>query len=402
MLAAVPNYTTEIKLHLQQSPVNMTYARARLLLGISGVGSIVVLAMIIWIAGWPHYLLENEARFGLKSLSQLSIVTGILILWLLPFDLLGGYLLPRKFGKSQLRFVEWFPDYVRATVFQAVVFVLFGSVILCSAQLYGRWACLLVVTLLMAACFVIRNLTLVRRKVGLQDSSQSLLDAIGLIQSWEIFVPSTIVVAHKDQGFTGGVIGFGHQAKIVIPKAWLDFDRDQLAATIARRAEAIRSGSYTRGLMLAFAWNLLGFGLSSLLPNAGLSTVAELVTTMCGFTIWSFIGLLTLPTLSRNASLRIDQALIKQGVPRDLIANSAKAMDQLQDDEPERSKLVETIFHPVPSVSNRSPSGEIRGGKAWNVARTTLFLSWGCLGLLARSVHCNVGRPELWTTLPTD
>ncbi len=38
----------------------------------------------------------------------------------------------------------------------------------------------------------------------------------------------------------------------------------------------------------------------------------------------------------------------------------------------------------------------------WNVARTTLFLSWACGGFLARAVHCNIGRPELWVLFPTD
>jgi hypothetical protein len=36
------------------------------------------------------------------------------------------------------------------------------------------------------------------------------------------------------------------------------------------------------------------------------------------------------------------------------------------------------------------------------VARTALPMSWCCLGLLGRAVHCNAGRPELWVLLPTD
>lgn len=59
---------------------------------------------------------------------------------------------------------------------------------------------------------------------------------------------------------------------------------------------------------------------------------------------------------------------------------------------------------PVPSVDNRRRltrnSPWSLGG--WHAARTTLFLSWSCLGLLSRAVHCNAGRPELWVLLPTD
>jgi hypothetical protein len=58
----------------------------------------------------------------------------------------------------------------------------------------------------------------------------------------------------------------------------------------------------------------------------------------------------------------------------------------------------------VPSVDNRRrlTRGTSSSLGAWHVARLTLFLSWSCLGLLSRAVHCNAGRPELWVLLPTD
>ena len=156
---------------------------------------------------------------------------------------------------------------------------------------------------------------LLNRQAKSSECDEKLLDALSLIQSWQVFVPKTVVVQHKDIGFTGGVVGVGKYAQIVIPNAWLTFTREQLATAIARRAVAINSGSYSRGLLLAFAWNVCGFVLCSLLPAAGLTTVAGLVTTVCAFTLWSFLGLLVLPTVSRNASLKIDQELLQQGTP---------------------------------------------------------------------------------------
>ena len=156
-----------------------------------------------------------------------------------------------------------------------------------------------------------------------------------MIQSWQVFVPRTIIVQHKDSGFTGGIVGFGKHIKIVIPQAWLSFTSEQLAAVIARRAIAVNSGSYTRGLLIAFVWNVCGFMLCSFMPGAGLATVSGLATTVCGFTIWSFLGLLTLPTVSRNASLTIDHELRQLGMPPKLLLSAASQMDQLQDDEPE-------------------------------------------------------------------
>ena len=241
------------------------------------------------------------------------------------------------------------------------------------------------------------------RQIDSDWTSNKFVDALALVQSWNVFVPQTMIVKHNDVGFTGGIIGFGNKARIVVPEAWLKvMNKQQLATAIARRAIAITSGSYTRGLVVAFLWNVIGFALCCSLPHAGLTSVATLVTTFCWFTLWSFVGLLVLPTLSRNASLQIDQLLSQQGTPSDLIFETAYSLDEMQDGEPDRPKLIETIFHPVPNVSSRNQSAPMSTLGAWNAARTTLFFSWSCFGVLSRAVHCNVGRPELWTMLPTD
>ncbi len=380
----------------------MTYGRARLWLGVTGVGSFVTIASIALTLQLPQRLLESKRGLEATEFLQLAAVIGLFLLWLAPMDFLGGYLLPKKFKKSDQSFSDWLRRYLTAAFFQAILFVFFGSTIVLLSQAYGTSIGLISIGLFITVCFLVRNRLLLNRQVKSESSEAKLLDAMALIQSWQIFVPRTVVVEHIDIGFTGGVIGLGKHAKIVIPQAWLSFRTEELATAIARRALAVNTGSYTRGLILAFVWNLAGFSLCSLLPGADLASVAGLVTAMCAFTLWSFFGLLVLPTISRNASLKIDQELAEQGLPLDLISNAASTMDHLQDDEPQRPQFIETIFHPVPSVEGRNRSETVTGLAAWNVARTTLFFSWACLGFLSRSVHCNLGRPELWTMLPTD
>jgi hypothetical protein len=177
---------------------------------------------------------------------------------------------------------------------------------------------------------------------------------------------------------------------------------EQLAITIARRLEAIESGSRTRGVLLAFAWVLVGFVLSAMLPGAGVTSVGELAMTCCGFTLWSFLGLLTLPTLSRQAAYAIDRKVIDQGASQESLFRAVQTLDRLQDDEPKRPALIEAIFHPVPSVDKRRIESANTFPIAWHAARMTLFVSWASMGMLVRAVHCNVGRPELWVMLPTD
>lgn len=380
----------------------MTYARARLWLGITGVGSLVTLSTVALITGLPFLMLTHESSFGLDQLLQLSATTGLFVLWLLPLDFLGGYLLPKKYQKSDQSFGTWLGAYCSAIFAQAILFVAFGALILFSSQQFGILGGAMAITVGILTCFIVRNQMTLRREKKTPAVTEKLSRALSAIETWQIDVSEVAVVEHTDIGFTGGIVGLGKHARIVIPTAWLSFSSEQLAAAIARRAVAINSGSYSRGLLFAFVWNIAGFLGCSLLINDGLTSVAGLVSTVCCFTLWSFLGLLTLPTISRNASLEIDRVLAKQEVPTDLIRSAALTMDQLQDGEPERSRFIETIFHPVPNVASRNPAQPIGGLAAWNVARTTLFFSWACLGVLSRSVHCNLGRPELWTMLPTD
>jgi hypothetical protein len=381
----------------------MTYARARLWLGISGVGSLVTVCFIALWFGLPQTLLTAEQTTVVGSMLQLGGVATGLMVWLAPFDFLGGYWLPKRFGKPVESFANWFVGYLSAAVGQSILFVVFGMLILAAGSAAGLPGAALAIFVGIAICFVIRNRILLARRDQSAEVSDRLTDALAKIQSWQIFIPRTIVVNHRDIGFTGGVIGFGKYSQIVIPKRWVStMSSEELATAIARRAIAIESGGYLKGVVMAIAWNAAGFLLCASLPGAGVEAVNSFVTTICAFTIWSFLGLLILPTFSRNASLQIDQLLAKKGTPRSLIFETANTMDQMQDGEPERPKWIERIFHPVPSVSRRDAKQEIRGFAAWNVARTTLFLSWACFGMLSRAVHCNVGRPELWTMLPTD
>jgi hypothetical protein len=335
----------------------------------------------------------------LKQLFALTVVVSAL---LVPFDFLGGFWLPRKFGKCRASLFTWLRTYLAAAAIQGFFFIGFGLLILSMGQAYGIFGAITAVLLGVGTGAWLRNFQISCRRGETSESNRKLVDALTLIQSWQVFVPRTIVVRHHDPGFTGGIIGLGKRLKIVIPQAWLRFSTEQLATLIARRAVAVETGSYRKGVIAAVLWNVIGFAVCSLLPGANLTSVAGLVATICWFTLWSFLGLLTLPTVSRNASLQIDQSLATRGVPADWLMSSAFAIDQLQDGEPERPAFIETIFHPIPSVSRRDGKQNGGGLAAWNVARTTLFFSWACLGFLSRAVHCNVGRPELWTMLPSD
>ena len=317
-------FMIEVQVPLRKLPkmtsTPMTYARARLWLGIFGVGSLVTICTVALLYGLASRWLSSSTQFSGSDLLQLSGIALIFIVWLAPFDFLGGYRLPQKYHRSDESFGKWLSSYLGAAIAQSLLFIAFAWLIL----LFGRWlglrGAVSVVVLAIGFCFVLRNRSMRFRRVESLAGSDKLLDSLTLIQSWQIFVPNIIVVRHQDVGFTGGIIGFGNSATIVIPQAWLGvMSKAELATVIARRAIAFNSGSYYRGLTFACGWNLLGFVICTQLPNAGVESVAALANTICGFTLWSFLGLLTLPTLSRNASLQIDHLLSEGGTPKDLI-----------------------------------------------------------------------------------
>lgn len=400
----------------------MTYARSRLLLGMFGVGSIVVLSSFLLVTELPLKLLPNSQSWSGSDLVALAVMFGCMIAVLFPLDLLGGFLLPNRRQVSTIALGTFLTGWFRGVLVQASLFFAVSLLILAM----GRWlgvpgaafavasvAILLAASQLRIAKFVGALPTSAAQGMDPDDqrvsptgdanNQASVAQAMDLVSRWGWKPRPIVVLQHLDVGFTGGVVGLpGRETVVLAANSLTKLSTEQLAITIARRLEAIRGGSRTRGLMLALTWVLFGFALSTAIPGAGVSSVGQLAMTSLGFTLWTFFGLLTLPTLSRQASHAIDGRVLNNGVSPEKFREALKTLDTLQDDEPQRPALIEAIFHPVPSIDNRHGSASSTFPIAWHAARVTLFISWACMGMLVRAVHCNVGRPELWVMLPAD
>ena len=169
------------------------------------------------------------------------------------------------------------------------------------------------------------------------------------------------------------------------------------------KRDAHAGASYWLGILIAAAWTTAGAALALMLPGGGADGVGPMVATGAWFTLWSFIGLLVLPSISRPA-VRAADAAAARSWPATAVAGVISTLDARQDDEPERPGAIETIFHPIPGAASRiSGLASARPAiRPWHVARLALPMSWCCLGFLGRAVHCNAGRPELWVLLPAD
>jgi len=389
--------------------LDMTYARSRLCLGIFGVGSIVLVTLAGLIGGLPHSIFSTSKVWSPSDFSSLALFELTCVAYMLPLDLLGGFFLPRLFGRQNITANDFVRRWLTGVLFQATLFLVVGLLIVATGRFGGRFAVISLI-IIIAVGFIAfqRRITLWMTRGLLVDTDEKVVGAMEQTKQWGFKPLPAIVVEHQDPGFTGGVVGLPRFESLILSRSWVDqLSSEQLSVAIARRLEAVNTGSRTRGILLALIWISSGFAIASHLPGAGFTSIAELVMTCLGFTSWTFIGLLVLPTVSRQATYAIDRNVILRGVPSKLLRAMLKKLDRLQDDEPLRSTMIETIFHPVPSIANRSASSGNASLDsvipfAWHSPRMMLFLSWSCLGLLARAVHCNVGRPELWIMLPTD
>lgn len=387
----------------------MSYARSRLLLGMTGVGMIVLASVACIFMKVPLVLLPTTKSWSAVDVIALVAAIGCIFAILAPLDLMGGYVLPNRAGPKSVSAGGFFASWLKGAMTQAAFFIVASLLLLT----LGRWAGVLGASVgIVSLCvlLVVFQLPLGRLTgtlgtiTQLGSADRDRIDAATRLTTACGWKPRDLVVlTHQDPGFTGGVVGLPGREKIALPEGMLNrLSTDELATTIARRLEAIDTGSRSRGLLVAVIWVLLGFNASTLITGAGVASVAELAMTCLGFTLWTFLGLLILPSLSRQASFSIDSRVVGRGFSADSLTRSISKFDQLQDDEPERSAMIETIFHPVPSVARRRGQVTVDTPIAWHAARMTLYLSWSCMGTLVRAVHCNVGRPELWVMYPTD
>ncbi len=396
------------------APPRRNFARARLYLGISGVGAAVVLASSLLIVGVPsQWLSDSASQPLLQAVGTVLLALAFGSLVFLPFDLLGGAGLVRRTLPPAQFFTQW----LRGVAMQLLVWTISATCLLAGARWADGWGALAAFTVLQVLLAATRaplaRLIAPMPRCAVSPEVASACVRVGLDPG------GLVIVKADDEGFVGGWTGIRARA-LLVPFHWTTLPSPALAAALQRRRVIRDSGAHVRGVLGAIAWNTLGFALLiqllPLLTRASLSSASGLATMALGMTLWTFLSVLVLPTPSRAAVFAVDAASLEasrgSGQAADAVAAMGSAIEQLdrwQDDEPTRSRGVETIFHPVPARSTRLARlrGAVVGASVapWHmhhVARHALWLSWASLTPLSRAVHCNVGRPALWAMLPGD
>lgn len=389
--ASTPSIDSPVRPNTPEN-LDIGYGRARLRLGIIGVGLWVVVSSALLITNAMQVIREQLSTGFSGDLMIITLLLVAYVLIQLPLDYLGGYLVPKRFGRN----VEPINAYI-ATLTRGLV--AHTSVLFCSAlilYLSGSLAGLLgafLVGMLWTLCLAAGRPIVARVVASFSIHESQKRDAI-----------DTKLIHSSDEGFTGGITGLLSPKTNIMSARWRKtLGDEQFDLAEARRAVVMQSGAWRAGRIGAVVYTSAGLLVALWLAGpAAAGTAVGVVETGLWFTLWSFAGLLILPTLSRAAVYNTDQQLIQAGRDAKQIDELAHQLDRFQDGEPTLNAWVERIFHPIPSASSRITEKAPAKIVYWDIARTSVYLGLGSLSLLTRSVHCNVGRPALWVWLPTD
>ncbi len=201
----------------------MTYARCRLWLGIGGVGSIVVVTLVAFLADLPPSIFSTAHEWSVSDLTSLFLFECLCIAGMLPLDLMGGFVMPRVFGRQSNSFADFFRRWSTGVMLQASLFSAVGLLIVSTGRFGGRFAVLFLIA------FVACGLLALQRWVGIWMTSGRLFEseakvarAMDLTSQWGMKPLPAVVVAHTDPGFTGGVVGLPYFETLVLPGSWVD------------------------------------------------------------------------------------------------------------------------------------------------------------------------------------
>jgi hypothetical protein len=379
----------------------LTYARARLFLGISAVGTVTVLSAAALLLGLPGRLWLTVPGPWAADAAWIALAVALQAAVLAPFDLFAGFLIPREYGRTRERLAGFLQRWWRGALLHGLALTLAGTALMLAARAggaWGTWAAYLALVLALLA-----GQPWIAAAVGKTELRRA--DGRGALGD---LGRRTLVIEAPQAHVTGGAYGPPLATGWAWAERWTSApERSALAAQALRRTWIERSGARDRGVWLAVFWNALPVALAVATwgPPVGAADVVRLA--LLG-TLGSFVGVLVLPTPSRWAVHHADLAAVAAGADPLRLAAALEALDHDQDDEPSRSEAVEAIFHPIPSLARRlavlngTRAPGPAAGATWHAARVALYLSWASGGLLGRAVHCNLGRPEAWVFLPSD
>lgn len=368
--------------------MNVELARRRL--GAGGVGLVVVLSAIAYLYQLPSTFFPH---FGGPWYADFAALAAFYLAYAaisLPFDVMGGFLIPWQVQGRSRPFPVFLLEWARGAGVQGIVMTLAGLAVLEAGKQWGYWATVGTVLVLQVA--LVAGQTSLAQLTGGLAAAKAPAERLNA----EVFESA-------DAGFCGGVAGLPGMERVVAPQRWLrSRSPEALEAELQRRAGVVATGTRRRGVLAALGWNLGGYMISAAMPWVRLDSVYGVLQVFLGCTLWSFLGLLVLPAFSRAGVLEADRWAVGHGASPESVVLATTGIGGFEDEGLPEARGIARWFRAAPAREERLKALD-EGRKttgAWQASQMALYLSWAHFGLLSRMAHGIAGRPALWVIPP--
>lgn len=366
--------------------IPMKYLKSRLRISILGQ-----LVILLYVLGTGVLVYTDFEGIGQWSDSWKGLFTfwGIYLLLLLPFDLMAGYSVPRKYGRYLDSLGKWLLNWSRGVLVLTGLFALHSGALI----LLGGWAGLKAGTgwvflwMLLLTGFRQYLARLVAPFKIRYDSNRGRL----------IFYFDT-----QDRGFTGGITGMPGQESIVMPAYWQEkWKPEVFDLQLSRRHGALNTGSHGFGLFGSIFVHTGLFALCMFLAGEP-GRISSLILTYCLYTLVSSLASIGLmPLLNRRGTYQMDRWVFYKKVDGDIINAAIENSRRLQDDP---GYGLGRALRPTASLAERQAQRkqgkDIKG--AWHLASVWYYYAMLTGNFFVRALPPNLGLPSRWIFTPME
>ena len=283
-----------------------------------------------------------------------------------PLELWFGYLEERQFGLAKDGIRAWARDWLIGILQHGAMFMI-GACVLLTFQAFApaAWliltAAALLILFLGTMCFAADLIPL--GLFHLQDGEEATTARLtALIADSSLNLPPIMVYSHPTlREFAGGIVGLGHRAVFLISRSTLELASDRLLRFVLLHDLGHRRYHHNMLSALAgWAWVVIGLVLSNQIIPArwghGTTVFASpLYIAFLALTLsaWMAIGEPVLAYLGRRLEYQADRFYLRHGGTLDEMRAALDELARQNLARTEQMRRRETIFHPLPSITNR-------------------------------------------------
>jgi Zn-dependent protease with chaperone function len=285
-------------------------------------------------------------------------------------DLWFGYLEERQFGLAKDGVRAWARDWLNGTIQHGVMFVIGGCALLLSQMLApDAWLVLtagVLLALFLATTYLAADLV----PLGLfhlQKADDAVVGRLERLASEpakrdaRLALPPVVVYSHPSlREFAGGIVGLGNRRVMMISRSTLELASDALLRFVLVHDLGHRRYHHNLLAVLAgWAWVVMGLVVGHEVIPATWGDVAVFASPLyvaflaLTTSAWMAVGEPVLAYFGRRLEYQADRFYLRHGgTAREMRA----ALAELAERNLARTEVMrrrETIFHPLPSVSNR-------------------------------------------------